>query len=82
MFILYIYMVTKSRLSIVFERVDGVFGGGFEGRVDPKDNANDKRGKESDGQNMPADERGKWRHYGDEESEKIAEHEPKYAAKH
>ncbi len=42
----------------MFEGIDWILGGSFEGRIDTKDNANNKGSKEGNSKDFPANE---WR---------------------
>ena len=55
-------------LTVVFEGFDGVFAGGFEGRVDAEENADDEGSGNGETENLPGDERFKWGDEGNEES--------------
>ena len=58
-------------LAVVFEGIDRVFAGGFDGRVDAKDDTYDYGSEESNSDNLPANIWGKWRDSRDEEGQGI-----------
>ena len=60
-------------LAVVVERLDGVFAGSFESRVDTKENADCHGSEESDGDDFPADVRREWGNSRNEKGENIAE---------
>ena len=61
----------------MFEGVNWVFGGGFQGGVNAKDDADNKSGEESDKDDFPTNEGGKRSNDGNKEGETIAEDEAK-----
>ena len=49
----------KSGLTEIFEGVDRVFVGSFNGRIETEDSTDCKGDQKSDDENLPADKRGK-----------------------
>lgn len=64
----------------MFEGVDWVFGGSFDGWVDAENDANDEGCEEGDKNNLPTDKWGKWSNGGEDEGENVGEDEAKNAA--
>jgi len=67
-------------LAVELEGNDWIFAGGFDGRIDAKDDTNCERNAAGDTENFPRDMWGKWRNKGNQEGEDVAKRKSHDAA--